>query len=101
MSATHDTMLAAVAAMERAMQDLATAYRAYSTALPEAARAAYGETDRFRASEAAGRMQIEGTLVARMRALGLEAVLAEGRTVSEASEDWVSKLQADIRRLAS
>lgn len=94
MSATQDTMVAAVAAMEQAVQALSAAYEQYASATRDASREAARVDD---LTNALGTHRIVDALVGRLRALGLEVdrATAGGRVGAE----WVRSVTTDIQRL--
>src|SRR5690348_11089333 len=93
-------MTAALAAMEQAMEALASAHAEYANGLHTEARAAIqrrGRAGGFPIVHGIGVDRLNDVLVMRLRALGLDGVLASARRSGELSEAWVDEWVARVQ----
>jgi len=93
MSATTDTMIAAVTQLEADLQALAATYETYTTALATAqqASARVGAVD-----SAVGTHKLHRLIAGRLVALGLRGVLQTAHTIGPAPADWDTTFNATL-----
>ena len=101
MTTTQDTMVAALAAMEDAVQRLAAAYAQYQVAYQQTTRELYAAPGPERLADVAhaiGVERVDKALAMRLTALGLEQILSYAPALGPAGPDWIQPLTAQIQK---
>ena len=100
MSTARDDMIAALGAIEDALQQLATARRGYLNVYQTVSRAAYHGSEKnrqFTLELTLGSPALDGRIVQRMRTLGLQGVLEAARSDGTIDATWITALSEKVR----
>ena len=101
MTTRQETMVAALAAMEDAVQRLAAAYVQYKGAYQQTTRELYAATGPERLADVAhviGVERVDKALAMRLTALGLEHILSYAPALGPVGPEWIQSLTAQIQQ---